>query len=105
MLFRSLKIDRAFISAMDSTPVAKGILESILSVAKHVGLKVTAEGIETQEQQDVLAGLGAHFLQGFHFSRPMSEAELPGFLLSQIEIPLHPEGEVIDLRLAASRLR
>lgn len=103
--FSKLKIDRAFISAMDSTPVAKGILESILSVAKHVGLKVTAEGIETQEQQDVLAGLGAHFLQGFHFSRPMSEAELPGFLLSQIEIPLHPEGEVIDLRLAASRLR
>ena len=103
--FSKLKIDRAFISAMDSTPVAKGILESILSVAKHVGLKVTAEGIETKEQKDVLTGLGAHFLQGFYFGQPMSESELPGFLLSQIDIPRNSGSDIIDLRLAANRLR
>ena len=103
--FTKLKIDRAFIAAMDSTPVAKGILETILSVAKHLGLKVTAEGIENKEQQVVLAGLGAHFLQGFYFGQPMSEAELPRFLLSQIETPQVGESEVIDLHVAASRLR
>ena len=103
--FSKLKIDRAFISAMDSTPVAKGILETILSVAKHVGLKVTAEGIETKEQQVVLTALGAHFLQGFHFGQPLSEAELPGFLLSQIDMPRNAGSEVIDLRTAAGRLR
>ena len=90
---------------MDSTPVAMGILETIFSVAKHVGLKVTAEGIETKEQKEVLAGLGAHFLQGFYFGQPMSEAELPSFLLGQIDIPLHTGSDIIDLRLAASRLR
>jgi diguanylate cyclase (GGDEF)-like protein len=103
--FSKLKIDRAFIAAMDSTPVAKGILETILSVAKHVGLKVTAEGIETKEQKDVLTGLGAHFLQGFYFGQPMSESELPGFLLSQIDIPRNSGSDIIDLRLAANRLR
>jgi len=82
--FSKLKIDRAFIAAMDDSPVARGILESILGLAKHVGLKVTAEGIETLEQQNILADLGAHFLQGFHLGHPLSEAQLPAFFLSQI---------------------
>lgn len=102
--FSKLKIDRAFISAMDKTPVARGILESILGLAKHIGLKVTAEGIETPEQQEVLASLGAHFLQGFHFGQPLSEAELPGFLLSQIALPSTIEKNVVDIRAAAARL-
>ena len=102
--FSKLKIDRAFVAAMDKTPVARGILESILSVAKHVGLKVTAEGIETPEQQAALVGLGAHFLQGFHFGQPLSEAELPSFFLSQIPGQTIQEKKVIDLRAATHRM-
>ena len=103
--FSKLKIDRAFIAAMDKTPVARGILESILGLAKHVGLKVTAEGIETPEQQEALVSLGAHFLQGFHFGYPMSEAELPSFLLSQITGHTVTQKEVIDLSAVIARSR
>ena len=100
--FSKLKIDRAFIAAMDKTPVARGILESILGLAKHVGLKVTAEGIETPEQQKVLANLGAHFLQGFHFGQPLSEAELPAFFLSLIPTKAATEREAISFKPTAA---
>ncbi len=102
--FSKLKIDRAFITAMDDSPVARGILESILGLAKHVGLKVTAEGIETLEQQNVLADLGAHFLQGFSLGHPLSEAELPAFFLAQIKTEID-QAEVVDIRTYSGQAR
>ncbi len=79
--FSKLKIDRAFVSALDLTLVAKGVLQSIIGLAENLGLKVTAEGIETEAQAKALTDLGAHYLQGFHLGYPTKVVDLPGLMM------------------------
>jgi diguanylate cyclase (GGDEF)-like protein/PAS domain S-box-containing protein len=71
-----LKIDKSF---MHGTPHDEGgtaIVQSILSMAGHLGLRVVAEGIETEAQADYLARHGRPFMQGFLYHRPMPLAQL-----------------------------
>jgi diguanylate cyclase (GGDEF)-like protein len=79
--FSKLKIDRAFVNAIDSTPLARGILKSIIGLAKNLGLKITAEGIETPLHAVMLTGLGADFLQGYLMGRPVPEVDLAAIVL------------------------
>ncbi len=65
-----VKIDRSFIQDMPSNPSDTAIVELILSMARHLGLKVVAEGVETREQADFLTAHGCDALQGFLFARP-----------------------------------
>ncbi|MFC6051382.1 diguanylate cyclase [Acinetobacter sp. Ac_877] len=66
-----LKIDRAFIKDLDQNSKDELILESIIKLATNLGLTVTAEGVETEFQKDVLTRLGCHQLQGFLLGMPM----------------------------------
>jgi diguanylate cyclase (GGDEF)-like protein/PAS domain S-box-containing protein len=71
-----LKIDKSF---MHGTPHDEGgtaIVQSILSMAGHLGLRVVAEGIETEAQADYLARHGRPFMQGYLYHRPMPLAQL-----------------------------
>ncbi len=79
--FSKLKIDRAFVIAIDSTPMARGILKSIIALAKNLGLKITAEGIETKLHADTLTSFGADLLQGYLMGRPVPEVELAAIVL------------------------
>ena len=89
--FSKLKIDRSFINAMDSTPMARGILKSIIGLANNIGLKVTAEGIETAAQQDTITALGTHYLQGYLLGRPMAESQLASIVMRQLQKTVSPE--------------
>ena len=71
-----LKIDRAFIKDLDQNSKDELILESIIKLATNLGLTVTAEGVETEFQKDVLTRLGCHQLQGFLLGMPMPIDEL-----------------------------
>jgi EAL domain-containing protein (putative c-di-GMP-specific phosphodiesterase class I) len=66
-----LKIDRSFVMNMtrDSEDVA--IIRAIIAMAHSMGIKVTAEGVETDEQIDILSALHCDAIQGYHFSRPV----------------------------------
>lgn len=75
----NLKIDRQFINDMKSHR-GKVMLEAIISIAQSLQLTVTAEGVEDQEQADVLAQLGCDFAQGFLYAKALPPAELPTFL-------------------------
>jgi diguanylate cyclase (GGDEF)-like protein len=66
-----LKIDRSFIRDTPADTTGTGIVQSILAMASHLGLRATAEGVETQEQADFLAASGVDAMQGFLFARPM----------------------------------
>ena len=66
-----LKIDRSFISNLASGSNELILCEAIIVMAHKLGLKVIAEGIETQEQQQFLVDAGCDFGQGFLFSRPL----------------------------------
>ncbi|UFZ02021.1 EAL domain-containing protein [Bradyrhizobium ontarionense] len=69
--FDMIKIDRSFISNLDRAQ-SKAILSGIIGLARGLELPVTAEGVETQAQLDVLACAGCDFAQGFLIGRPAS---------------------------------
>ncbi|MDY7539119.1 EAL domain-containing protein [Undibacterium sp. 5I1] len=66
-----LKIDRSFVQDMPADPNDTAIVQAILSMANHLGLRVVAEGVETQEQADFLISSGCSSLQGFFYCRPL----------------------------------
>lgn len=71
-----LKIDREFIHNLTANSKEEMILESIIQLAVKLKLVVTAEGIETEEQANILTGLGCEQLQGFLLGLPVDAARL-----------------------------
>jgi PAS domain S-box-containing protein len=67
----TLKIDRSFISHMDSHPESCEIVRTIIMLAHNLGLKVVAEGAETQEHITLLKQLNCEMAQGYFYSRPV----------------------------------
>ncbi len=72
----SLKIDRSFITALDTDADARPIVRSIIELGHTLGLDVVAEGIESAEVVARLAAMGCDQAQGFHLGRPTSASEL-----------------------------
>jgi diguanylate cyclase (GGDEF)-like protein len=79
-----LKIDRSFIADMLGNKDSQAIVSTILSLASALGMKTTAEGIESQQVSDVLRGLGCTVGQGYHFARPLHRDAAYSFLLDNI---------------------
>ncbi|MEU1852523.1 EAL domain-containing protein [Streptomyces sp. NPDC019990] len=67
-----LKIDKTFIDDVPRDSQQVALVEGIVRLADTLGLQVIAEGIEEQEQRELLAGIGCRFGQGFLFARPMT---------------------------------
>jgi PAS domain S-box-containing protein len=78
----TLKIDRAFISNMDSDPENREIVRVIIMLAHNLGLKVVAEGTETEEQVNLLKQLNCEMTQGYFFSRPVDDRAISKLLES-----------------------
>ncbi|NIF21291.1 putative bifunctional diguanylate cyclase/phosphodiesterase [Candidatus Pantoea multigeneris] len=66
-----LKIDRAFVNELDSHSEDATIVSAIVALAQSLELRVVAEGVETEEQQAFLTGLGCHTLQGYLLGKPL----------------------------------
>jgi diguanylate cyclase (GGDEF)-like protein len=73
---RQLKIDRSFVSDVEASTDARAIVSAVVQLAHALGLRVVAEGVETQGQRDVLLSLGCDELQGFFLARPMTAGTL-----------------------------
>ncbi|HEX8885558.1 MAG TPA: EAL domain-containing protein [Noviherbaspirillum sp.] len=69
-----LKIDQSFVEGLPIDADDVAIVQSILSIAKHLQLRVVAEGVETKEQADFLINAGCECLQGYLFGRPIAVA-------------------------------
>jgi diguanylate cyclase len=67
-----LKIDRSFIMDLEHSADARAVVDAVIKLAHALGLKVVAEGVENQRQQQVLVQMGCDELQGFLFAKPMS---------------------------------
>jgi diguanylate cyclase (GGDEF)-like protein len=76
----TVKIDRSFIASMVQDPDNMTIVASIVSLAHSLKLQVCAEGVETEEQAQILSLLGCEFVQGFLYGEPMPMLELVPFL-------------------------
>jgi EAL domain-containing protein (putative c-di-GMP-specific phosphodiesterase class I) len=79
----TLKIDRSFISGMGSDPETHEIVRIIVLLAHNFGLSVVAEGIENQQQMEMLKHLGCELGQGYLFSRPGEADTIEQLLASQ----------------------
>jgi predicted signal transduction protein with EAL and GGDEF domain len=78
----TLKIDRAFISHMDTDPESHEIVRIIIMLAHNLGLKVVAEGAETEEHINLLKQLNCEMAQGYFFSRPAADQAMLRLLVS-----------------------
>jgi len=79
--YDSLKIDRSFVHDIEIED-SRAIIETILSLAQHLGIGVVAEGVETPEQLARLRGLGCPLGQGFWFARPLDAAGAESLLVA-----------------------
>lgn len=90
-----LKIDRSFISTMQASSSYSAIVETIINLAHNLGLEVTAEGIETNEQLCKLQSLGCKFGQGYYFAKPLP--------VDQVQLPfLLPARPIIQAAIASN---
>ncbi|WP_370677504.1 EAL domain-containing protein [Pleomorphomonas sp. PLEO] len=67
-----IKIDRYFVEGVAGKPSSQAIIQAILALASTLGLQCTAEGIETEEQAEILINGGCSHLQGYLLARPLS---------------------------------
>ncbi len=77
-----LKIDRSFIQNLDTAQSDLVLTEAIVIMAQKLGLKVIAEGIETEAQRQLLLDIGCDYGQGYLFSRPLPAAAFEAFFIS-----------------------
>jgi diguanylate cyclase (GGDEF)-like protein len=70
-----IKIDRSFVSDLGQGEDALAVVNAVVSLAHALGLEVVAEGVETEQQRDILVRLQCEQLQGFLFAKPMPAAE------------------------------
>jgi diguanylate cyclase (GGDEF)-like protein len=67
--FDKLKIDRTFVLSIEKASDAAAIVHAVVSLGRGLGMKVTAEGVETADQHLFLRAAGVHYMQGFRFGR------------------------------------
>ncbi len=75
-----LKIDRSFVQDIASSRRDKAIIHTIISLAHNLDLEVIAEGVENEEQRQLLLGMGCNHFQGYLFSRPLPSARFEAWL-------------------------
>jgi len=68
----TIKIDKSFIDGVSTNRQTRAIVELIVKLGKTLDLNITAEGVETQEQPDILMQIGCRAIQGYHFVHPGS---------------------------------
>jgi diguanylate cyclase (GGDEF)-like protein len=86
----TLKIDKLFITHVDTDAGDRRIVRSSIQLAHGFGMSVVAEGVETQAAADVLAEEGCDFAQGYHFARPCSAAAIEADWLSRLAVETAP---------------
>jgi diguanylate cyclase (GGDEF)-like protein len=74
--FDKLKIDSSFVRSIERAADAAAIVHAVVSLGRGLGMKVTAEGVETAEQHLFLRAAGVHSMQGYRFGRPCPAAEI-----------------------------
>ncbi len=70
-----LKIDMLFLRETEHESRSRVILQSVISMAKQLGMDVITEGVETKKQLDALTAMGCELFQGFYFSKPVTAEE------------------------------
>ncbi len=76
----ALKLDRSFVSGLDSDRTSAGIVAAVITMTRSLGIRSVAEGVERSEELEQLRELGCDEVQGFFYCVPLEVDEVPGFL-------------------------
>ena len=80
--FEKIKIDQSFIREMQTRPDCRTIINAITGLAHELGMRATAEGVETEWQLDQVRMAGCNEVQGYLYSRPMPQEDVIAYLAS-----------------------
>ena len=78
--FHTLKIDQTFVKDLEGNPQDLAIISAVIALAGHLNLRVVAEGVELQQQLELLQRLQCNRMQGYLFSKPLPAAEATNLL-------------------------
>jgi EAL domain-containing protein (putative c-di-GMP-specific phosphodiesterase class I) len=95
--FDTLKIDRSFIQRLGTDEECQQIVQAIIGLASGLGMKVVAEGVETQSQLQYLTSLGCEQVQGFYFSPPVNARQATEIIQSGIAPAPAAEPEQVEV--------
>ena len=97
--FDRMKIDRSLVQSLDRGHRAVEMLQATVALARSLGIPVTAEGVETEQQAVILRLSGCDQLQGYLFGRPQSPDEIGALMLRPMEL----RAKAAELAFAGSR--
>jgi EAL domain-containing protein (putative c-di-GMP-specific phosphodiesterase class I) len=78
--FTELKVDRGFVTGARHNQIIRPILEGSIGIAKRMGMRVVAEGVETEDDWHLLREIDCDLAQGWFIGRPMAEDQMPLWL-------------------------
>ena len=79
----NLKIDQSFVQNLEQSREDRALARTIIELGRGLGLKVLAEGVETDAQRDFIYSSGCELMQGYLFSKPLSAQEMETLLKNQ----------------------
>jgi diguanylate cyclase (GGDEF)-like protein len=83
--FDKIKIDRSFVSSLGENGRVEGVIKSIINLGRDLNLRVTAEGIETVVQAELLRGMQCDQVQGYLFGAPLSLPDLSAAIINDFK--------------------
>jgi diguanylate cyclase (GGDEF)-like protein len=101
--FTKIKIDRSFVQAADTQPRVRGMIGVIMDLGRNLGLKVTAEGIESPMQAAMMQGYNCTYLQGYLTGKPMPASDIAAVILKRFAEGIKPHANVALPDLPAQR--
>jgi diguanylate cyclase len=97
----TLKIDRSFVSGLGHDERATMVVKAILGLARNLGLRTVAEGVETAEQAELLTALGCDLAQGWYFAKALEVDEFEAYFRS-IDLPFNRAGQLPSRPIATA---
>jgi len=80
----ALKIDQSFVRKIDTLD-GVSIIRAIINLGRSLGMKIVAEGVETDQEATILESMGCEVAQGYYFSRPIPPASLSAFIVRHLQ--------------------
>ncbi|WP_415718548.1 putative bifunctional diguanylate cyclase/phosphodiesterase [Maridesulfovibrio sp.] len=85
---QSLKIDMSFVQGIETDTNKRKLIESIIKLTHGLNMSAIAEGVETEEQLQILIELGCDVVQGFYLGKPLSEQEAKDLMITSEKAPV-----------------
>jgi predicted signal transduction protein with EAL and GGDEF domain len=99
--FTKMKIDRSFVQAAEEQPKVRGMIGAIMDLSRNLGLKVTAEGVETPKQAAMMKAYHCNYLQGYLTGKPVPASDVAAIIMTRFAEKLKPQTTMTTPELPA----